>query len=198
MDRCVCARSTRTRPWRRCGGGRVSPCRPVRCRSRRRRRRRRAPRSRSSIRSAASPASSCTLTGDPNDPAASRTTATSAEGARRRIAMGAVTTLRQAVASIPDGALLTFGGFQLNRAPMALVFELIRQRRRDLRVVSPPNPLALDLLAAAGAIAEAEFGFLGFQFDDGFVVAPTVKRAIEAGTLRFRERDVYEIVQALR
>jgi len=112
--------------------------------------------------------------------------------------MGAVTTLRQAVASIPDGALLTFGGFQLNRAPMALVFELIRQRRRDLRVVSAPNPVPLDLLVAAGAIAEAEFGFLGFQFEDGFVVAPTVRRAIETGTLRFRERDVYEIVQALR
>src|SRR5207245_3034327 len=112
--------------------------------------------------------------------------------------MGGVTTLREAAASIPDGALLTFGGFQMNRAPMALVCELIRQGRRDLRVVSPPNPLPLDLLVAAGSVAEAEFGFLGFQFEDGFVVAPSVKRAIEDGTLRFRERDVYEIVQALR
>ena len=109
-----------------------------------------------------------------------------------------VTTLREAAASIPDGALVTLGGFQLNRAPMALVFELIRQGRRDLRVVSAPNPLPLDLLVAAGAVAEAEFGFLGFQFEDGFVVAPSVKRAIEEGALRFRERDVYEIVQALR
>jgi len=112
--------------------------------------------------------------------------------------MSVVTTLREAVASIPDGALLTFGGFQLNRAPMALVFELIRQGRRDLRVVSVPNPLPLDLLVAAGSVGEADFGFLGFQYEDGFVVAPSVKRAIEEGALRFRERDVYEIVQALR
>ncbi len=112
--------------------------------------------------------------------------------------MGVVTTLRQAVASIPDGTCLTLGGFQLNRAPMALVFELIRQTRRDLRVVSVPNPLPLDLLVAADAVAEAEFGFLGFQYEEGFVVAPNVRGAIESGRLRFRERDVYEIVQALR
>jgi glutaconate CoA-transferase subunit A len=81
---------------------------------------------------------------------------------------------------------------------MALVFELIRQGRRDLRVVSVPNPLPLDILVAAGAVAEAEFGFLGFQFEDGFVTAPSVKRAIEQARLRFKERDVYEIVQGLR
>jgi glutaconate CoA-transferase subunit A len=112
--------------------------------------------------------------------------------------MSRVTTLKEAAGTVPDGALVTFGGFQLNRAPMALVFELIRQGRRDLRTVSVPNPLPLDLLLAAGAVAEAEFGFLGFQFEDGFVVAPCVKRAIEQGALRFKERDVYEIVQALR
>ena len=112
--------------------------------------------------------------------------------------MSRVTTLREAIGTVRDGELLTFGGFQLNRAPMALVFELIRQGRRDLRVVSVPNPLPLDLLVAAGAVAEAEFGFLGFQCEDGFVIAPTIKRAIEQGALRFRERDVYEIVQGLR
>ncbi len=112
--------------------------------------------------------------------------------------MSALLTLRQAAASVPDGALLTFGGFQLNRAPMALVFELLRQGRRGLRVVTLPNPLPLDVLVAGGAVAEAEFGFIGFQFEDGFVTAPHVKRGIEAGTLPFRERDVYEIVQGLR
>ncbi len=109
-----------------------------------------------------------------------------------------LTSLREAVARVPDGALLTFGGFDLNRAPMALAFEIIRQRRRGLRVVSVPNPLPLDLLVGAGAVEEAEFGFLGFQYADGFVVAPNVRRAIEGGAIRWKERDVYEIVQGLR
>ncbi len=112
--------------------------------------------------------------------------------------MSALATLQEAAASIPDGALLTFGGFDLNRAPMALVMELIRQRRRALRVVSLPNPLPLDLLVGAGAATEAEFGFLGLQYEGGFVVAPSVRHAIERGRLAWRERDVYEIVQGLR
>jgi len=108
------------------------------------------------------------------------------------------TTIAKAIASIPDGALIAPGGFQLNRAPMALVLEIVRQGRRNLRVVSLPNPLPLDVLVAAGSVAEAEFGFLGFQFEDGFVMAPHVKQAIETQALTFRERDVYEIVQGLR
>ena len=112
--------------------------------------------------------------------------------------MSAWTTLEAAAASIPDGALLSFGGFQLNRAPMALVMEIVRQRKRRLRVVSVPNALPLDLLTGAGLVAEAEFGFLGFQYEGGFVVAPNVRRAIERGTIAWRERDVYEIVQGLR
>ncbi|MGH9749684.1 MAG: CoA-transferase [Candidatus Polarisedimenticolia bacterium] len=113
-------------------------------------------------------------------------------------APAAIVSLSDAVAGVAPGSLITLGGFQLNRAPMALLGELVRQGRRDLRVVTPPNPLGLDLLVGAGLVSEATFGFIGFQYEDGFVVAPAVKRAIETGTLRFRERDVYEIVQGLR
>lgn len=112
--------------------------------------------------------------------------------------MSRITTLAEAVATIPDGSLVTFGGFDLNRAPMALARELVRQGRRGLRLVSPPNPLPLDLLVGAGAVASVEFGYLGFQYEHGFVVAPNVRRAIERGTLAWRERDVFEIVQGLR
>jgi glutaconate CoA-transferase subunit A len=112
--------------------------------------------------------------------------------------MSRVTTLREAVAAIPDGSLVTFGGFDLNRAPMALAREIVRQGKRGLRLVSPPNPLPLDLMVGAGAVASAEFGYLGFQYEHGFVVVPNVRRAIERGTLAWRERDVFEIVQGLR
>src|SRR5262249_19013194 len=90
-----------------------------------------------------------------------------------------LTTLPEAAAGIPDGALVTFGGFDLNRAPMALVREIVRQKRRGLRLVSPPNPLPLDFLVGAGAAASIDFGYLGFQYEHGFVVAPNVRRAIE-------------------
>ncbi|HEV8201484.1 MAG TPA: CoA-transferase [Candidatus Polarisedimenticolia bacterium] len=106
--------------------------------------------------------------------------------------------LRDAIALIPDGALLSFGGFDLQRPPLALAAELVRQGRRRLRVVVPPAPLPLDLLVGAGVVESAEFGFIGFQYEEGFVVAPNVRRAVESGTITWRERDVFEIVQGLR
>jgi glutaconate CoA-transferase subunit A len=107
-------------------------------------------------------------------------------------------TLTEAAAAIPDGALLAFGGFDLQRPPLALAAALARRGARRLRLVAIPSPLPLDLLVAAGAVEEAEFGFLGFQYEHGFVTVPNVRRAIETGTLRWRERDVFEIVQGLR
>lgn len=106
--------------------------------------------------------------------------------------------LRDAIELVPDGALLSFGGFDLQRPPLALATELVRQGKKRLRIVVPPAPLPLDLLVGAGVVEEAEFGFIGFQYEEGFVVAPNVRRAVESGTLRWRERDVFEIVQGLR
>jgi len=106
--------------------------------------------------------------------------------------------LRDAVAPIPDGALLSFGGFDLQRPPLALAAELVRQGKKGLRLVVPPAPLPLDLLVGAGVVASAEFGFIGFQYEEGFVVAPNVRRAVESGSIAWRERDVFEIVQGLR
>jgi glutaconate CoA-transferase subunit B len=107
-------------------------------------------------------------------------------------------TLDEAAASIPDGALLAFGGFDMQRPPLALAAALARRGARRLRLVAIPSPLPLDLLVAAGAVEEMDFGFLGFQYEEGFVTVPNVRRAIETGSLRSRERDVFEIVQGLR
>jgi glutaconate CoA-transferase subunit A len=108
------------------------------------------------------------------------------------------TELGSLAAMIPNGALLGIGGFQLNRAPMALVGELVAQGKSDLRIVSAPNPLPLDALVGAGLVAEVECGFIGFQYEHGFVIAPAIRRAIERGQLTFHERDVYETLQGLR
>jgi glutaconate CoA-transferase subunit A len=106
--------------------------------------------------------------------------------------------LEDAAASIPDGSLLAFGGFDLQRPPLALAAALARRGARRLRLVAIPSPLPLDLMVAAGAVEDLEFGFLGFQYEHGFVTVPHVRRAVETGSLRWRERDVFEIVQGLR
>ncbi len=46
------------------------------------------------------------------------------------------TTVAEAVRSfVPDGSLVAVGGFGHIRIPMALVYEMVRQRKRDLTVI---------------------------------------------------------------
>ena len=106
--------------------------------------------------------------------------------------------LAEAAGSIPDGAWLAPGGFMLGRAPMALVFELIRANKRDLRVISLPNPLPAELLVAAGAAARVELLFGALTLANRVRPMPALKRAIERGTIAWAEHDGYRIVQRLR
>ena len=108
------------------------------------------------------------------------------------------TTLADLAASVPDGSLVAPGGFMLGRAPMALVFELIRQGRRGLRVLSLPNPLPAEMLVAAGAAARVEFAFSALSLGGRVRPMPCLKAAIEGGTIAWAEMDGYRVVQRLR
>jgi glutaconate CoA-transferase subunit A len=107
-------------------------------------------------------------------------------------------TLFEAVATIPDGAFLAPGGFMLGRAPLALVFELIRQERRKLKVISLPNPLPGELLVASGCAERVEFLFCAITLNGRVRPMPCMKRGIEKGTLQWAEHDGYRVVQRLR
>jgi glutaconate CoA-transferase subunit A len=108
------------------------------------------------------------------------------------------TTLPELASSIPDGSLVAPGGFMLGRAPMALVFELIRQGRRNLSILSLPNPLPAEMLVAAGAASRVEFAFSALTLDGRVRPMPCLKAAIEAGTIRWAEMDGFRVVQRLR
>ncbi|MDB4998460.1 MAG: 3-oxoadipate CoA-transferase subunit [Myxococcaceae bacterium] len=108
------------------------------------------------------------------------------------------TTLAELASSIPDGAWLAPGGFMLGRAPMAIVLELIRQKKRDLRVISLPNPLPAELLVAAGCASRVELVFGALSLAGRVRSMPCLKRAIEAGTIAWAEHDGYRVVQRLR
>ncbi len=106
--------------------------------------------------------------------------------------------LRQAVESIGDCASIAPGGFMLSRAPMALIFELVRQKRRGLSVISLPNPLPAEILVAAGSAARVDFLFNALTLGGRVRSMPCLKRAIEAGTIDWAEHDGYRIVQRFR
>ncbi|MGD8818265.1 MAG: CoA-transferase [Acidobacteriota bacterium] len=112
--------------------------------------------------------------------------------------MSKLVDLTDLVAAIPDGVKLALGGFQLSRVPVALLRALTGRGARDLSVLSGPNPLALDLLAATGALRAADCGFIGLQYEDGFVTAPALRRTLAAGAMRLRQRDVFDTIEELR
>lgn len=86
----------------------------------------------------------------------------------------------------------------LGRAPMALVLELIAQGRQGLRLISLPNPLPAEFLVAGGCLARVELPFGALTLENRVRPMPCLKRAIEQGTLAWREHDGYRIVQRLR
>jgi glutaconate CoA-transferase subunit A len=106
--------------------------------------------------------------------------------------------IEEAVARIPADATVSFGGFDIMRAPMALVFELARRPAGRLELVSPPNPLAVDVLIGAGIVEKATLAFSGFQFTRGFAVGPMWKDAVENRKLDYREVDAYAILSGFR
>ncbi len=107
-------------------------------------------------------------------------------------------TLAELGAQVPHGAWVAPGGFMLGRAPIAIVLELIRQQKRDLRVISLPNPLPAELLVAAGCAARVELVFGALTIAGRVRAMPCLKRAIERGTIAWAEHDGYRIVQRLR
>jgi glutaconate CoA-transferase subunit A len=123
------------------------------------------------------------------------------QGFRSERTGGAATpwcSIDEAAATVPDGAWISPGGFMLGRAPIALVLALIRAGRRDLRILSLPNPLPAELLVAAGAAARVEFLFGALTLANRVRPMPALKRAIEAGRVAWVEHDGYRVVQRLR
>jgi glutaconate CoA-transferase subunit B len=112
--------------------------------------------------------------------------------------MSTICSVAELAAALPSGSSVAIGGFQLNRVPMAMLAEIVRAGIGELRVVSVPNPLALDLLVAHGRVRAAEGGFIGFQYEDGFVMPLSLRRALQEGGIDYRERDVLDTITELR
>ena len=99
-------------------------------------------------------------------------------------------TMAQAVAEIPGGAFLALGS---DRAPLALVAELVRQSCTGLRLVGCGGGLAADLLLAAGCAVEAESPEPE-RAGPGWTRALAEGRArpVDAGGIRYRLRAAAE------
>jgi len=103
-----------------------------------------------------------------------------------------VTSLADAVRHfIHDGAHISFGGFTVNRQPMACAYEIIRQGVTGLHVYMHSGGQALDPLIGAGCVRAVE---LAYGANGRF--APTCvrfRKAVERGELLVEDYTNYQM-----
>src|SRR5512136_557797 len=100
--------------------------------------------------------------------------------------------LREAVARVPDGATISFGGFTTQRHPMAFVYELIRLHRRDLYLFGHSPGGDWDILIGAGCVKRVE---LAYEADEAFnTVGPRWRRAVERGQIEWEDYSNFAMV----
>lgn len=98
---------------------------------------------------------------------------------------------------VPDGVeSLAVGGLFMHNNPMALVRELVRQRKHIKRLItSPAGCINADLLIGAGLVEEIVTSYVGFEHL-GF--APAFTRFAKEGRLKVLEVDELTLILGLR
>jgi glutaconate CoA-transferase subunit A len=94
--------------------------------------------------------------------------------------------LAEAVALIRNGDVVGIGGHTSRRHPMALIREIVRQRKKRLHVVGWNNGIDMDLLIGAGCVETVETSYVGLG---SFGLAPNFRRAAEQGRINVIEHS---------
>lgn len=102
--------------------------------------------------------------------------------------------LEQAASLIRDGDTIAMQGMGTQMSPLALVGELIRQRKRDLSVVMVVGGIGLDWMIAAGCVKRVLAIIVNL---DEFGMANNFRRAVEAGQVEVEEYSEHMLLSRL-
>jgi glutaconate CoA-transferase, subunit A len=91
--------------------------------------------------------------------------------------------VRQAVQKfVHDGDYIAFNGFGHIRVPMVLIYELVRQRKRNLVVAGKTAVHDIDVLIGAGCVSKVECAYaFGHELRG---LSPAGRRAVENGSVK--------------
>ncbi len=98
---------------------------------------------------------------------------------------------------VPDGIeSLAIGGMHMHNNPMALIREIVRQKKRIKRLItSPAACINADLLIGAGLVEEVVTAYIGFEH---LGLAPAFRRFAQEGRLKVYEIDELTLTLGLR
>lgn len=92
-------------------------------------------------------------------------------------------TVRQAVENfVKDGDFIVFGGFGHVRVPMVMVYEIVRQKRRNLTVGGKTAVHDIDILIGGGCVSKVECAYAFGHEMRG--LSPCGRRAVESGRVK--------------
>lgn len=84
---------------------------------------------------------------------------------------------------VKDGDYVGFELYGTVRCPLSIVREMIRQRRRRLRVLGQ-GLMDVDFLLAAGLVSALDLTYVGYE---AYGLSPVLRRAVEQGGVSVRE-----------
>ncbi|MDK2808447.1 MAG: glutaconate CoA-transferase, subunit [Clostridiales bacterium] len=105
-------------------------------------------------------------------------------------------TLSEAVRLIHDGDMLALGGNVLHRAPMSLIREIARQKKKHLKIVKTAGAMDVDLLCMANCVDSVDAGFISYESE--YSLANHYRRAVQSGQVAGNEHACYTVISALR
>lgn len=103
--------------------------------------------------------------------------------------------LEEAVGLINDGDLIGIGGLSFWRKAAATTREIIRQKKRELGVLSFVGGFCEDQLIGAGCLNRIRTSFTGMEL---FGLAPNHRRAVETGQIKVYEETEASIALGLK
>lgn len=92
---------------------------------------------------------------------------------------------------VTDGCHISIGGFTVNRNPMAAVYEIIRQRKKNLHCYAHSNGTGVDELIGGGCVSRLEIAYGG-----NGKAAPTCirfKSAVQRGEILVEDYSNYQM-----
>ena len=110
--------------------------------------------------------------------------------------MSKLTTMREAVASlVPDGASVALGLQMEQNIPFAAGHEIVRQKKRGLRLIGPISDILFDQMIAGGCVREIVAAWVGNVMMGS---AYNFRRAAESGAIKVFNMTNFSIALALQ
>jgi glutaconate CoA-transferase subunit A len=110
--------------------------------------------------------------------------------------MSKLTTMRDAIAAfVPDGASVALGLQMEQNIPFAAGHEIIRQKKRGLRLIGPISDILFDQMIAGGCVSEIVAAWVGNVMMGS---AYNFRRAAESGAVKVFNMTNFSIALALQ